>query len=252
MKKMDTPSSDPWEIKCHETAKNKLPQTAGMDAGVLPKYPSMQLFVGKSGSGKSNLLIEMLTNPKLMADFFDDIYLISPTAKSDDLVDHLKLAPDHIWSDIPQAVKDLEILLDNQTYDIECSGIEACAKKGKVLLVFDDCVGNKAMMKSEVLTKIAIHGRHALISSIICTQSYTKVPRVIRLQAQGLALFPSSQNEVELLCSDYCPPHTTKKAFTKIIDFATDEPYSFLYIQNHCKEINQRYRKKLGNIIEIP
>ena len=120
-----------------------------------------------------------------------------------------------------------------------------------LVIICDDCVGNKNFIKSDVLTKLAIHGRHNLCSSIICTQSYTKVPRVIRLQAQGLALFPSSQNECRLLCEDYCPPHKSKKDFNKIIDYATDEPFSFLYIQNHCADVKDRYRKKLGNIINI-
>ena len=241
-------SDDPWKIEVYKTAKNELPQSVGMEIGVLPKFPSMQLLVGKSGSGKSNLLVDFLKKESLMAGFFDEVYFVSPTAATDDLVELLSLAPDHVWDDIPQAVLDLTVLMDNQAYDIETKGI---LKSKKVLVVFDDCVGNKAIMKSEILTKIAIHGRHSLMSSIICTQSYTKVPRVIRLQAQGLALFPSSQNEVKLLCDDYCPPHTSKKEFIKIIEFATDEPFSFMYIQNHCQNVKDRFRKRLGEIIDF-
>lgn len=247
----DDDTSDPWKIEYKETKKSSLPKTAGMTAGVIPNFPSMQLLVGKSGSGKSNLMVNMLTNKKLMAEFYDEIYLISPTAEADDLVQHLKLKPENIWSDLSQAAVDLETLLDNQKFDIEEKGIEEIGKTQKILIICDDCVGNKNFIKSDVLTKLAIHGRHNLCSSIICTQSYTKVPRVIRLQAQGLALFPSSQNECRLLCEDYCPPHKSKKDFNKIIDYATDEPFSFLYIQNHCADVKDRYRKKLGNIINI-
>jgi hypothetical protein len=242
---------DPWAITVYETAKNDLPQTIGMEAGIVPKFPSMQLLVGKSGSGKSILLVSMVKDPKIMGNFFDEIYFISPTAKADDLVEHLKLKPENVWDDLTKAVKDLETLMDNQAYEIEQKGIEECGKTCKVLVICDDCVGNKAMMKSDILTKMAIHGRHNLISSIICTQSYTKVPRVIRLQAQGLALFPSSQDEVKLLCSDYCPPHCNKKQFGRMIDFATDVPFSFMFVQNHCKDIKDRFRKRLGEIINI-
>jgi len=243
--------SDPWAIEYKETKKTNLPQTGGMEAGVIPRFPSMQLLVGKSGSGKSNLMINMLTNNKLMAEFFDEVYLISPTAEADDLVKHLDLKPENIWSDLKQAVLDLGTLLDNQAYDIEQKGIEEVGKTQKMLVICDDCVGDKAFIKSDILIKLAIHGRHNLCSSIICTQSYTKVPRVIRLQAQGLALFPSSQNEVKLLCDDYCPPHKSKRDFNKLIEFATDEPFSFLYINNHCPVMKDRYRKKLSEIIVI-
>tara|TARA_R110002126_G_scaffold66649_2_gene169316 strand:+ start:2441 stop:3190 length:750 start_codon:yes stop_codon:yes gene_type:complete len=241
-------SNDCWKIKVYETDKNELPQTSGMKSGVIPKFPSMMLLVGKSGSGKSNLLLNMVLDPALLGDYFDEIYFISPTADVDDLVEHLELKKENLWSDLDKAVGDLETLMDNQAHDVERYGI---TKTNKVLVLVDDAVANKAFIKSDILTKLAIHGRHNLISSIICTQSYTKVPRVIRLQAAGLALFPSSQGEVKLLIDDYCPANTTKKAFEKIVRYATDEPYQFLFIQNHCKKMCERYRKNLGLIIDI-
>jgi hypothetical protein len=239
---------DMWDIKVYETAKSSLPETKGMKLGVIPKFPSMMLLVGKSGSGKSNLLVNLCKDPALMGDFYDEIYFISPTAEVDDLVAHLKLKPENIWSDLEKAVGDLEILMDNQAHDIERYGI---IKTDKVLVIVDDAVADKKFIKSDILTKLAIHGRHNLMSSIISTQSYTKVPRVIRLQAAGLALFPSAQNEVKLLVEDYCPANRSKTDFEKIVRFATDEPYQFLFIQNHCKNMSERYRKNLGLIIDL-
>ena len=242
---------DPWSVKVYKTAKNDLKQTLGMKNDVIPKFPSSQLLVGRSGSGKSMLLVSMCKDSNLMGDFFDEIYLISPTAKIDDLVEHLELKPENVWDDLKQAVVDLEMLMDNQAYDIENSSISEVAKTQKILVICDDCVGNKHFMKSDILTKLAIHGRHNLISSVICSQSYTKVPRVIRMQVSGLALFPSNLNEVRLINEDYCPPRMSKKDFEHIINFATDNTHSFLYINNHCKKICDRYRKTLGEIITI-
>jgi hypothetical protein len=241
-------TQDKWKIKVYKTAKSELPQTLGMETGVIPRFPSMMLLVGKSGSGKSNLLVNLTKDPDLMGSYFDEIYFISPTAAVDDLVEHLDLKPENLWSDLSQAVTNLEILLDNQAHDVERYGI---AKTNKVLVLVDDAVADKHFIKSDILTKVAIHGRHNLISSIICTQSYTKVPRVIRLQASGLALFPSSQNEVKLLVEDYCPANHSKKSFEKVVKSATDEPYNFLFIQNHCRKMTDRYRKNLGFIINI-
>ncbi len=245
--KMPNLESNPWAIKKFETAKHKLPQTFGMDNGIICRYPSMQLLVGKSGSGKSNFLINLMMNNDLMGGFFDDIYFISPTAKADDLLQHLELDEDHIWDNLTDAAENLRILVDNQAYDIEKQGI---SKAKKILVICDDCVGDKAFIKSDILLKIAIHGRHNLISSIICTQSYTKVPRAIRIQAQGLALFNgSSLDEVKLLCEDYCPAGYTKKKFSEVVGFATENPYDFLYINGHVKNLKERFRKNLSEII---
>lgn len=246
-KKDTNEQPNPWAIKKFDTAKHKLPQTFGMEHDIICKYPSMTLLVGKSGSGKSNFLINLVTNNNLMGDFFDDIYFISPTAKADDLMQHLKLDKDHIWDDLSTASDDLKTLVDNQAYDIEKDGIE---KAKKILVICDDCVGDKHFIKSDILLKIAIHGRHNLISSIICTQSYTKVPRAIRIQAQGLALFNgSSLDEVKLLCEDYCPGGYTKKKFSEVVAFATENPYDFLYINGHVKNLKERFRKNLSEII---
>lgn len=245
----ESPVDSPWKIKKFDTAKSKLPMTFGMENGVVPRFPSMQLLVGKSGSGKSNLLLNMMDNPHIMGDFFDEVYFISPTAKADDLVKHLDLPDDRVWDDLDMAAKNLAVLLDNQAYDIEKDGID---KAKKVMVICDDCIGDKDFIKAGVLLKMAIHGRHNLVSSIICTQSYTKVQRAIRLQAQGLALFNgSSLDEVKLVCDDYCPGGYTKKQFQAIVEFATRDPYDFLYINGHVKNIKERFRKNLSEIIVI-
>ena len=51
----------------------------------------MLLNVGRSGSGKSTVILYMMTNKNFLLDFFDKVYLFSPTAKLDDLAQHLKL-----------------------------------------------------------------------------------------------------------------------------------------------------------------
>jgi hypothetical protein len=247
-KKMEQ-TDNPWQIKKYETAKHDLPLTFGMENEVIPRFPCMQLLCGKSGSGKSNFLLNLMKNKDLMGEFFDEIFLISPTAKADDLVKHLELDEGHVWDDLDKAVGDLAILLDNQAYDIETKGIK---ETNKILVICDDCVGDKKFMKADPLLKLAIHGRHNLVSSIICTQSYTKCPRAIRLQAQGLAIFNgSSLDEVKLIAEDYCPSGYTKKDFMKIVGFATEKPYDFLWINGHVKDMKQRFRKNLSEIIML-
>lgn len=240
---------NPWKIKKYETDKHDLPLTFGMKNDIIPRFPCMQLLCGKSGSGKSNFLLNLMKNNDLMGDYFDEIFLISPTAKADDLVKHLELDEAHIWYDLDKAIGDLETLLDNQAYDIEKKGIK---NTSKILVICDDCVGDKKFMKADPLLKLAIHGRHNLVSSIICTQSYTKCTRAIRLQAQGLALFNgSSLDEVKLVAEDYCPAGYTKKEFMKVVAFATQDPYDFIWINGHVKDMKQRFRKGLGEIILI-
>ena len=85
-------------------------------------------------------------------------------------------------------------------------------------------------------------GRHFLISSIINTQSYTKIPRVIRLQANGIILFPSNNNEIKLLAENATPPGCKKRDFLKLVDYATEGAHDFLFI-NNFEPVETRFRK---------
>ena len=100
------------------------------------------------------------------------------------------------------------------------------------------------------MLKLATMGRHSLISSIINTQSYTKVPRAVRLQANSIILFPSNQNEVQLLVDDWTPPHSSKKQFKQLVEHATDGKHSFLYIMAG-EPVETRFRKCFGSYLRI-
>lgn len=239
-------------VKPVKTAKANLPQSLFMESQIINKFPSLTLIVGKSGSGKSNVVAHMLTNEEFMKDFFDEIYLFSPTAHSDDIVQHLNLDDEHIIDNLDtSAVDKLNKIIDDQDSKIKKEGIKSVAKKSKILIMCDDCISQKAFMKSDILTRLATAGRHSLISTIICSQSYTKVPRVIRLQSQGLILFPSSNDELELLNRDLCPPNTSKKAFLDLIKYATESRFSFLYVNHHCDDSKDKFRKNFDVILSI-
>lgn len=243
--------NDPVEIQALKTKKADLPQTAFMKSDIINKFPSLTLCIGRSGSGKSNVIANMMTKKEFLKDFFNEIYLFSPTAKSDDIVEHLKLKDDNIFENLnEEAVDKLNEIVDKNTEKIKNDGILKTSKSSKILIICDDCISEKVFIKSNILSKLATAGRHALISTIICSQSYTKVPRVIRLQAQGLILFPSSNDELELLCEDLCPPNLSKKDFLELIKFATDERYSFLFVNHHSKNPKDKFRKRFAEIIE--
>jgi Poxvirus A32 protein len=242
---------NPLKITPLKTKKSDLPQSPFMEADIINRFPSLTLCIGKSGSGKSNVMANMLTKKEFMKDFFDDIYLFSPTAKSDDIVEHLKLKDNHIIENLDEtAITKLNKIVDDNIEKIKKQGIANVALKSKILIICDDCISEKVFIKSNILSKLATAGRHALISTVICSQSYTKIPRVIRLQAQGMIIFPSSNDELDLLCEDLCPPGMGKKSFLELIKFATDERYSFLFVNHHAKNPKEKFRKNFDEIIE--
>ena len=81
-------------------------------------------------------------------------------------------------------------------------------------------------------------------------RSWTKLPRVCRLQASDIFFFPSSQSEVEIVSTEFCPPHTTKKQFQELVEHATGEQYQFLYISANSPP-DKRFRKNLDKMLSV-
>ena len=90
--------NDSLAITALKTDKSKIKITPNMKAGNVPCHPCSVLFCGRSGSGKTNLLIRLLTEKKFYKGYFDMVFVWSDTSDIDDLYDkHLKdiVPPEH-------------------------------------------------------------------------------------------------------------------------------------------------------------
>lgn len=237
---------NPYDVIPCKSEKSELPCTPFMKNGVIAKFPSMWLVVGRSGSGKSTVVQFVVTDPNFMGDFFDEIKMFSPTANVDDIAEQLFLNDDDIY--LNPSEDDLNRILDNQQEIIKKIGITAAAKKHKLLCIFDDIVASQEFLTSSAFLRFATMGRHNLAGGIVCTQSYTKIPRIVRLQARAVILFPSNQDEVQLIVQDFCPPHMHKRDFTELVESATTEEHDFLHINMTAKP-SHRFRRCFGTYL---
>ena len=249
--------NDMLKILVYKTNKADIKRRPLQEQNIIPAHPFRLLLIGRSGSGKSMNLINMMTRPHFYgrtnpkdkkSGYFDLIFLFSPTAEGgDDLVDHLDLDQNRIITDEDLFFPQLEHILKVQKGIIEKNGL---LKSPKILLIFDDCQSAQKFINSPNFLKIFIAGRHYNISTIACGQSFTKFSRATRLQASNIMLYPSSGSEVDLLVDEYTPPNKTKSDMRRLVAHATSEPFNFLHINNQVP-IKDRYRKNLDTVISI-
>ena len=239
-----------YKINVVKTQKNKIKLKDSMKKGFITKYPSFNIIVGKSGSGKTNLLMSLLTKPELYGNFFDYILYLSPTGKLDDSLKCLKLPEDNLITEPDEYDDLLENIFEAQDKIIKKVGIRKASKVSKICLIFDDIIGEREILKSKSLLRLASLGRHYLLHTFLLTQSWTKVPRALRIQSMGIYLFTSSMSEVELLSTEYCPPNMTKKQFINLVSDATKDRYNFLFI-NSFEPPDNRYRKNIDEVINL-
>lgn len=236
---------DPLKIQTIPTKKDKIEQPTLAEADIIPRINSSILLVGHSGSGKTTLLANLMTRKDMYKDAFDEVFLISPTAKSDDVQKYLELDDDHIVDDLKEAPDLLKELMEEQRAAIESQGAD---KAPLMAILFDDVIANPELMKTPEFTKCFIACRHYNFTTFICSQSFKGVPKKCRLQANNVFFFRGSNTEMEAILEDRSPPSMNKKEGISMIEFATREPYDFLHI-NMRKPFESRYTRNLDETI---
>jgi hypothetical protein len=206
--------------------------------------PMRLLINGRSGSGKSNMLVNLLLNDnypyKRLFDG-DNIYLFSPEISGDRKLSILKEELDIPDENAFEALDDelLSDLYDGLVEDYK-EKISDKEKPENVLIVIDDFSSSGAMSSKRFnkVSQIFCNGRKFLISIVVLQQSYLHTNKTIRENATGLILFNTSQRALETIEGDnnYLK---SKKQFLKMFRENVTETRDFLVINysNPFKEL---------------
>jgi hypothetical protein len=212
-----------------------------------PDLPASFLLAAPTASGKSQILLNLLL--RFYKDQFARIWFFSPSIKLDGSYAPLrkyleKMAdPDKeplMFEDLDQQV--LGKLLDEQR-----KITEECRKRKikppQVCVVVDDMAD-----RGDILTKrqgginggswmvtLATRGRHFGVTWIITSQVLNLVGSVIRKNVRSMCVWRlRNHKEVETLCEELSGIYPTKTVL-EILNHATAEPYSFLFVRLDAK-----------------
>jgi hypothetical protein len=241
------------KIVPYPTNKHKIKQRPNMENHVIPTHASAVIFNGKSGSGKTNLLVNIMSRPEFYGidgsgkPYFDIVFLFSPTANGgDDLVRFLDIPKKRIFTEFDTTALDNIIATQKDLIEEK----KDITKSPKMLIIFEDIQSDKKFMNSKSFLKCFIQCRHLNISTFLLSQSFTRTPRACRLQANNIFLFPCSRSERKLLIDEFTPPRLSKREFGDLIDHATSDDHSFLHI-NMREMPRTRFRKNLDEILKL-
>lgn len=253
----DSDSSKPsskLKIRKVKTSKDKIKNPSLAEQDLIPKLGTSSIMNGTTGQGKSTLLTNLISSKHFFgsplpdgSDVFKHKFLVSPTAEGDDVQKKLGIEEEDTFTNLEEAPELISVILAAQKEKVKELGSD---RADQVLMIYDDVISHPLFMRTDEFTKSFIASRHFNMTTFICSQSWTAVPRRCRLQAKNIFFFASPLSEVELLCQEYCPPNMTKKQFFKMVDYATSEPYSFLYI-NKSVGMEDRFRKRLDEKLNL-
>lgn len=206
----------------------------------MPKHPFRASLVGQSGSGKTNLLMNLISNCGCFEKF-----VICTKLKDEPLYDYLRKS-------VEAVDKERIIMVDKVE---ELPSIEAIENKKKdkatndkkdsslqTLIVFDDmCLEHRKLQ--EVMSQFFIRGRKSNMSVIYISQSYYLIPKCIRLQCTHLMLKKiGSKREIKSIVNDY-NLDISADDLMELYNDATKDMVSFLMIDVNENDHNQKFKK---------
>lgn len=197
----------------------------------LPSHNHFSLFVGLPGSGKTTLVLNLLT--RYYKKSFDRIYFFSGSLHT--LPDKFvaKLHSDRVFTD-----------LDN----LESIMAECQENDHKCLFVFDDLV-KEVKEKDKLIMKLSMNRRHIGkgVSIWMITQKLKNIPLTIRSQIDSVYFFYASaknKKEVESLFDDYIT-ELDRDEYLQLLKyvFKGDDKNMFLYMDKKNGKFFKRFNE---------
>ena len=212
----------------------------------IPDHPNRILIIGGSGSGKTNLLLNLIENQPGI----DEIYLYAKDpheSKYQYLINKREGVGINQFND-PKAF----IVYSNDMNDVYKNIDDYNPdNENKILIVFDDMIAGMIHNKkiNSIVAELFIRGRKLNISFVLITQSYFKVPKDVRLiTSHFFKTKIPNKRELQQFAINHSSDINTKDFFN-IYRKCTDEPYYFLVNDTTLASNNPlRFRTNLFNI----
>jgi hypothetical protein len=202
---------------------------------------TFDVFCGKPGSGKTSLMIGMLTGKKIKRVYrkvFNHILVVMPQTSIQSMVKNP--FKNHDQSKI---YEDLDLPTIQSIYDRLVSSSEEGESS---LLILDDCGASLKDKHIQKLFRKIIYNRRHLKCKIVClVQSFLSLPKEIRKLLTNIVSFKPSKVEFQNLF-DECF-ESSKDLCMDIMNIAYDIPHSWLLLNVD----NQRIFKNDGSEIVI-
>lgn len=203
------------------------------------KHPQMSIIVGATGSGKSNVLLDMI---KKMSGTYEYIKIFTQD-KSEQLYEFLESKIEKPYLEIMEGIKAFN--------DYDLTKLE----KAQYLFIFDDFVIEK-QSKQQKICELYVRGRKMAqkcgISCIYLSQSYYQIPIVIRKQAFYLILKKiNGKRDLKAILNDCSIKEIEGQQLLNMYDYcvsSADDISNFMLIDKKGKT-DYAFRKNYSEIL---
>lgn len=200
----------------------------------LPKLHT--LFIGSTGSGKTNLILNMILRNRMYGylNYYKKIYIISPSSCVDSSFDNVDLYINaYDKKKQKKGLGEIE-LIDTFSSEIVEEIIDEITELyvpngDRTLILLDDCI-NELPTSIKPVQMLFTRGRHMKISVWLSSQAYKKIPKVLRLNAHDVIVFgDQNKRDIKDIYSEFGSGEFNE--FYKMYKHMTRKKYDFLQIR---------------------
>ena len=221
--KNEKPNIQKIKFNCDNKINEKLDKYP-MIADHLNK-PNTTLFIGRQGSGKTSLLVNLI---KIFKRSFHKIYVFMPPTSR-------KSLDDKIFDQLPKEQL-YDELNEQSIYEVYGKVQENAENDLYSLIVYDDV--QKSLKNAEVLRSlknIIANQRHLKLVNWILLQNFISLDKSLRNIVNNVFLFKLNKTQMQTIYEELI--EDKKECFEDINKLVFNEPYKWLFINLNTQRI---------------
>jgi KaiC/GvpD/RAD55 family RecA-like ATPase len=197
----------------------------------LPNRPFFMAIIGSAGTGKTSMLVNLLSSKQAYRKAFHHVHVVMPPHSVASLKRNIFKNHDRMYDD-----------LDWGTLDGIREAVKESAEKEKnTLLVLDDVTA--ALKDNEihrVLRDLIYDRRHYRLSIIILGQSYNAMPLGIRKTLSHFLMYkPGNKKEATAIFEELIA--LPREEAEEAMRFVFDRPYAFMFADTGTGELYKNF-----------
>ena len=189
---------------------------------------STNLILGVPGSGKTNLLYQLMKSKHLLKKCYDKIYLFQPAESRASMKDKL-------FNQLPDDQK-----FDDLTFDNLMSVKDRLSDDENSCILFDD-MGSylKDVEIKKLLKEIIMNRRHLHCSIFFLAQTYFSIDKEMRRLFSNIFVFRVNKTTMETIFEEVV--EGKKDAVDDVIQIVYNKPYEYLFINVGSQRLFKGY-----------